>query len=52
MPRPFDKTSTPGLMERAIEGLNDAGSRHWQHPWLRINLVLRAMLHERWSAEA
>ena len=21
-------------------------------PWLRINRVLRAMLHERWSAEA
>ena len=22
------------------------------HPWLRINRLLRAMLHERWSAEA
>ena len=22
------------------------------HPWLRINRVLRAMLHERWSAKA
>jgi hypothetical protein len=22
------------------------------HPWLRINRVLRAMLHTRWSAEA
>jgi len=22
------------------------------HPWLRINRVLGAMLHERWSAEA
>jgi len=29
--------------------VNDA--RLW-HPWLRINRVLRAMLHERWSAEA
>jgi len=22
------------------------------HPWLRINRVLRVMLHSRWSAEA
>jgi len=22
------------------------------HPWLRINRLLRAMLHERWSADA
>src|SRR5437867_1108828 len=22
------------------------------HPWLRLNRVLRAMLHERWSTEA
>ena len=22
------------------------------HPWLRINRVLRVMLHTRWSAEA
>jgi hypothetical protein len=29
--------------------VNDA--RLW-HPWLRINRVLRVMLHERWSAEA
>jgi hypothetical protein len=26
-------------------------ARLW-HPWLRINRVLRAMLHTRWSAEA
>jgi len=26
-------------------------ARLW-HPWLRINRVLRAMLHERWSAAA
>ena len=25
--------------------------RLW-HPWLRINRLLRAMLHKRWSAEA
>ena len=25
-------------------------ARLW-HPWLRINRVLRAMLHTRWSAE-
>jgi hypothetical protein len=29
--------------------MNDA--RLW-HPWLRINRVLRVMLHTRWSAEA
>jgi hypothetical protein len=28
--------------------VNDA--RLW-HPWLRINRVLRVMLHTRWSAE-
>ena len=27
------------------------GLRLW-HPWLRINHVLRVMLHMRWSAEA
>jgi hypothetical protein len=26
-------------------------TRLW-HPWLRINRVLRVMLHTRWSAEA
>ena len=31
--------------------MNDTDARLW-HPWLRINRVLRAMLHERWSAEA
>jgi hypothetical protein len=25
---------------------------HLWHPWLRINRLLRAMLHTRWSAEA
>ena len=29
----------------------DPNARLW-HPWLCINRVLRAMLHERWSAEA
>jgi hypothetical protein len=28
-----------------------ADARLW-HPWLRINRVLRVMLHPRWSAEA
>jgi hypothetical protein len=32
-----------------IDGLTAA--RLW-HPWLRINRVLRAMLHTRWSVEA
>jgi len=31
--------------------MTDTDARLW-HPWLRINRVLRAMLHERWSAEA
>jgi hypothetical protein len=30
--------------------MNDADARLW-HPWLRINRVLRVMLHTRWSAE-
>ncbi len=29
----------------------DDGPALW-HPWLRINRVLRVMLHTRWSAEA
>ena len=36
---------------RAEGEINDTDARLW-HPWLRINRVLRAMLHERWSAEA
>jgi hypothetical protein len=31
--------------------VNDTDARLW-HPWLRINRVLRVMLHSRWSAEA
>jgi hypothetical protein len=31
--------------------MNDTDARPW-HPWLRINRVLRVMLHTRWSAEA
>ena len=31
--------------------MTETDARLW-HPWLRINRVLRAMLHERWSAEA
>jgi hypothetical protein len=31
--------------------MNDADARLW-HPWLRINLVLREMLHTRWGPEA
>ena len=30
--------------------MSDA-DRAWQHPWLRLNRLLRAMVHERWSAE-
>jgi hypothetical protein len=31
--------------------VNDIDARLW-HPWLRINRVMRVMLHTRWSAEA
>ncbi len=31
--------------------MNDTAARLW-HPWLRINRVLRVMLHTRWSTEA
>jgi hypothetical protein len=31
--------------------VNAPDARLW-HPWLRINRVLRVMLHTRWSAEA
>jgi hypothetical protein len=31
--------------------VTDTDARLW-HPWLRINRVLRVMLHTRWSAEA
>jgi hypothetical protein len=37
---------------RAVEGkVIYTDARLW-HPLLRINRLLRAMLHERWSAEA
>ncbi len=29
-----------------------AKRREWQHPWLRIQRVLRAILTEEWSVEA
>jgi hypothetical protein len=31
--------------------VNDTDARLW-HLWLRINRVLRVMLHERWGSEA
>jgi len=31
--------------------MSDTDARLW-HPWLRINRVLRVMLHTRWSAAA
>jgi hypothetical protein len=31
--------------------MTDTDARLW-HPWLRINRVLRVMLHPHWSAEA
>jgi hypothetical protein len=39
-------------MSAGAEGeMNDTDARLW-HPWLRINRVLRVMLHTRWSADA
>jgi len=38
------------VVDRAEGKMSDTDARLW-HPWLRINRVLRAMLHERWSAE-
>ncbi len=29
-----------------------AESRNWQHPWLRVQRVLRTILTEEWCAEA
>jgi hypothetical protein len=31
--------------------MTDTDARLW-HPWLRINRVVRTMLHTHWSAEA
>jgi hypothetical protein len=31
--------------------MNDTDARLW-HLWVRINRILRVMLHSRWSAEA
>jgi len=39
------------VAEDEMNGERDTDERLW-HPWLRINRVLRAMLHEHWSAEA
>jgi hypothetical protein len=36
---------------RAEREVSDTDARLW-HPWLRINRVLRVMLHTRWNAEA
>jgi hypothetical protein len=36
---------------RAEGEMNDTDARFWR-PWLRINRVLRVMLHTRWSAES
>ena len=36
---------------RAEDEVNQTDARLW-HPWLRINRVLRVMLHTRWGTEA
>jgi len=40
----------PSAFARAADTAR-VDTRLW-HPWLRINRVLRVMLHTRWSAEA
>ena len=39
------------MAEDEMNEERDTDERLW-HPWLRINRVLRAMLHKQWSAEA
>jgi hypothetical protein len=41
-----------GAVGQRAEGEMIDADRAWPHPWLRINRVLRVMLHTRWSAEA
>ena len=40
-----------GRAQTHLRDVNESDARLW-HPWLRINRVLRVMLHTRWSAEA
>ena len=44
------RSSVAGPYTREL-AMNESDARLW-HPWLRINRVLRVMLHTRWSAEA
>jgi hypothetical protein len=48
---PDGLTIPPSLLVRAdqVIGERDTDARLW-HPWLRINRVLRVMLHTHWSA--
>ena len=46
--RPVVECSPADTVDREM---SDTDARLW-HPWLRINRVLRVMLHTRWSAEA
>ena len=45
------RTISVAPVTHAEDEVNDTDARLW-HPWLRINRVLRVMLHTRWSAEA
>jgi hypothetical protein len=49
----YDEPSRSSLLASAATAHAECAwdARLW-HPWLRINRVLGAMLHERWSAEA
>ena len=47
----IDPLPTRTNRARAKDEVNDTDARLW-HPWLRINRVLRVMLHTRWNAEA
>ena len=46
---PIRRRQTTSWNHAARKGNDDA--RLW-HPWLRINRILRVMLHTRWGAEA
>jgi hypothetical protein len=49
--RPEKRNNPNAPAEGEMNEERDTDERLW-HPWLRINRVLRVMLHERWSAEA
>lgn len=47
---PAECPRTARTLQKYGEAVNRSAARLW-HPRLRINRVMRVMLHERWSAE-